>query len=146
MTLSEHNRNSSLAISHYNCFLSSGAKVIRFCGRKLHVHPSFHLYTTTTSAPQEVSTALATDTTIINFSVSLPLAQELILKTAFQMFFGRQNEECGEICQKIAEFRERLTSVEAEVFEKLQAQGQEDNYWWSAEKIGQLITTMKEVL
>ena len=74
----------TVTLSHCYC-CPVGAKVIRFCGRKLHVHPSFHLCLSTASPPHTLPPALLTNTAVVDFSASLPLACELLLDSAFQV-------------------------------------------------------------
>ena len=54
----------------------TGAKVVQFCGWKLHVHPTVSLTLATSAPPPSLPPELLTATSVVSFASSLPLAQE----------------------------------------------------------------------
>ena len=73
------------------CFFA-GAKIVQFCGHRLHVHAAFSLLLTTPLPPSSISPSLASQVSIILFPTSLPLAEDLLIDTAFNMLTGREGE------------------------------------------------------
>ena len=125
----------------------TGSKVIKFCGRQLHVAPSFHLYLTTTDPPNTISPSLSTTTTVINCASSFPLSQELLLDTAFHVFHEQGWVELREAVEGVAKCRSEVTKLERELFASVGRQGREEEggYWWSTEKIAKIMAAKKEV-
>lgn len=131
--------------SHYNILLTStGAKVVQFCGHRLHVHPSFQLFMSTPIFPTHVSPSLASQVSVINFSPSLPLAEDLLLNIAFNMATGK-GVGFIETCEGIASYKAELLSLDGEMFSKLPVNDQEECYWWSTEKIANIVAKKNEV-
>ena len=122
----------------------TGSKVIKFCGRQLHVAPSFHLYLTTTDPPNTISPSLSTTTTVINCASSLPLSQEMLLDTAFHVFHEQGWAELRKTVGGVAKCRSEVTKLERELFESV-GREKEGGYWWSTEKIAKIIAAKKEV-
>ena len=121
-----------------------GSKVIKFCGRQLHVAPSFHLYLTTTDPPNTISPSLSTTMTVINCASSLPLSQEMLLDTAFHVFHEQGWTELRKTVEGVAKCRSEVTKLERELFESV-GREEEGGYWWSTEKIAKIMAAKKEV-
>ena len=121
-----------------------GAKIVQFCGHRLHVHPSFSLLLTTPLSPSSLSPSLASLVIIVSFPASLPLTEDILVDTAFNMLTGKEGEYM-EACKGIAAGKAELRSLEGEFFAKLPVDGKEACYWWSTEKISNIVTNKDQV-
>ena len=118
--------------------------MVHFCGHRLHIHRSFQLFMTTTAHPGHISPSLASQVTVINFPTSLPLAEDLLVETAFNMATG-SGDEFREVSRGIASCREKLNVLDEELFGKLPMHEKEGCYWWSTEKITNIVSKKNEV-
>ena len=136
----------TVQVVHLNIAFSSGSKVIKFCGHQLHVPPSFHLYLTTTCPPHTIPSSLSTSTTLINCTASLTLTEELLLDTAFHLWYKQGWQELREAGEGVAKCRSKVAQLEKELFEVVGKQGKEEmGYWRSAEKIARIMAAKNEV-
>ena len=122
----------------------SGAKMVQFCGHRLHVQASFQLFMTTTVPPSHLSPSLASEVSVVNFTSSLPLAEDLLVDIAFNMMTGKGND-FRDTSKGIAVCKAQLRSLNEELFDKLPMNGKEDCYWWSSEKITNIMSKKNEV-
>ena len=118
--------------------------MVQFCGHRLHVHPSFSLLLTTPLSPSSLSSSLASQVSIITFPTSLPLAEDVLVDTAFNILTERTGEFI-EASKGIAACKAELRSLEREFFAKLPVNGKEGCYWWSTEKIANIVAKNEEV-
>ena len=118
--------------------------MVQFCGHRLHVHPSFSLLLTTPLSPSSLSSSLASQVSIITFPTSLPLAEDVLVDTAFNILTERTGEFI-EASKGIAACKAELRSLEGEFFAKLPVNGKEGCYWWSTEKIANIVAKKEEV-
>lgn len=86
--------------------------MVKFCGRKLHVHPSFQLYMTTTCRPEDIPDTLAAQLAIVNFSLSFPLTQDLLVDILFD-----QVEDYRATCACVAACRSNISQTDRELLE-----------------------------
>ena len=121
-----------------------GAKMVQFCGHRLHVHPSFSLLLTTPLPPSSLSPSLASQVSPITFPASLPLTEDILVDTAFNMLTERAGEFM-EVSKGIAACKAELRLLEGEVFSKLPVDRKEACYWWSTEKITNIVTNKDQV-
>ena len=122
----------------YTHFVTSGAKMVQFCGHRLHVHSSFKLFMTTPIPPILLCPSLASQVSVINFSSSIPLAEDILLDTIFDMA-TRKGTAFLETTRDMASCKAELVSLDEEMFSKLPLNGKDGCYWWSAEKIANIV-------
>ena len=118
--------------------------MVQFCGHRLHVHSSFQLFLTTTAVPTSISPSVASEVCVISFSSSLPLAEDILTDTTFNVATGNI-DHCIEVSTGVASFKEELRSLDGELFEKLPMNAKEGCYWWSTEKISNIVSKKNEV-
>ena len=123
----------------YSLCYTSDAKMVQFCGHRLHVHSSFQLFMTTPISPTLLSPSLASQVSVINFSPSIPLAEDILLDTIFDMA-TKKGTEFLETTRDIASCKAEFVSLDEEMFSKLPVNGKEGCYWWSTEKIDNIVT------
>ena len=122
----------------YTHFVTSGAKMAQFCGHRLHVHSSFKLFMTTPIPPTLLSSSLASQVSVINFSSSIPLAEDILLDTIFDLA-TRKGTEFLETTRVMASCKAGLVSLDEEMFSKLPVNEKDGCYWWSTEKIANIV-------
>ena len=132
--------------------LSDTTRVIHFCGHRLHVHPKFRLFLTTSTATISPSPStslppsLTSDLSYINLGPSVPLTQDILLHTAFQVLLPKESARFGEVCVEVAGLKAKLCQLEEEVFNCLPKEGRERNYWQSTESIVELVSQKDKVV
>lgn len=119
--------------------------VIIFCGHRLHVHPRFSLYLTTTTHPSSLPPSLLSDLNVINLGPSVPLAQDLLLDEAFLVLLPEESSSFRAVCHDIAKHKERLKQLEGEVFDSLPKEGRTESYAYSTDRITAVVELINEV-
>ncbi len=125
-------------------FLGS-SRVIHFCGHRLRVHPRFQLYMTTLSPPETLPPSLTTDVNTVNMELSFPLVLDALLDVSFELFLEEGHSQFRILCGDVASLKERLRSLEEEVFRSLPKEGRGSSYWSFTEKIEDIVRIENEV-
>ena len=120
--------------------------MIHFCGHRLHVHPRFQLYLTTTVPPSSLPLSLLSDLNVINLSVTVPLAQDILLNSALQVLLPKESSGFVELYSEIAALKDRLRELEENIFKSLPKEGKMDSYWSSTDKITNIVAMKNEVM
>lgn len=113
--------------------------MVHFCGHRLHVHSTFKLFMTTPISPTLLSPSLASQVSVINFSSSIPLAEDILLDTIFDVA-TRKGTDFIETTRDLASCKAELVSLDEEMFSKLPVNGKDGCYWWSTEKIADIVS------
>ena len=110
--------------------------MVQLCGHRLHVHPSFQLYLTTTTPSTAIPSSLRDDVSMISCDVTMPVAQDLLLEAAVGIL-GNKSMKDGfrTSCEGVAMCRSQLKQLEIELIEQLPSPGKEQSYWLCTEKI-----------
>ena len=121
--------------------------MVQLCGHRLHVHPSFQLYLTTTTPPTAIPSSLRDDVTVVSCDVTMAVAQDLILEAAVGLL-GSNDMKGGfrTSCEGVATCRSQLKQLEQELIEQLPSPGKEQSYWLCTEKIATTVTKKNEVI
>lgn len=126
-------------------FFTDCTRVIHFCGRRLHVHPNFQLYLTTTVPPSALPPSLISDLNVINLCPSVPLAQDLLLDEAFRLLLPDESTGFSAECAEIATQKETLGKLENDVFDSLPKDSDGGSYWHSTDLIVKTVQLKNEV-
>ncbi|KAL5499629.1 hypothetical protein EMCRGX_G011081 [Ephydatia muelleri] len=123
---------------------NAGLQVIKFCGRRLHVHQSFRLFLTTTLPPSHLHSSLANSALLVDLSLCEPMACKLLLGAAFNA--TQEGEDYRMVNQEALQERQRLMGMEEELFTLLESRSRSNTYWCSTEEFEERIRNRTEVL
>lgn len=120
--------------------------MIHWCGHRLHVHPSFQLYLTTTTPPTAIASSIKDDVSVVSCDVTLPVAKNLLLEIAVDILGSKDmKDDFRTSCEGVAKCRSHLKQLEEELIKQLPSAGKEQSYWLITEKIANTVTKKNKV-
>lgn len=123
-----------------------GAKVVQWCGHRLHVHPSFNLYLTTATPPSAISLNLRDSVSLISCDITIPVAQGLLADGFIKLLCSQEVMDRFKMaCEGANSSRSQLKLLEEEIYQQLPSEATNKSYWLSTEKIKTTVAKMNEV-